>query len=142
MADDLETRVDGAIAKAVKGTFSFVGHYAWDVADKTFRLLSWTLLIGVLAALQRKTGNETLHVAIITLVILVVLATLAVTFSAALHLQDSVLDRWVIGKKDTTLIRMAVGLCTIVVILFPLLYIVLPFLSSVFFTLLQALEIR
>ncbi len=85
---DLEQRIDNAMFGLLSAIWSGTLEFGWPVADRAFRLTTWTIAIGALQGLQQKSGSEELRYTVLVLLLLLFIAIFVSVINALRLLTD------------------------------------------------------
>lgn len=124
---NLEDKIDDAIAELVEGVCLEILKHGWTIADRLFKIASWTLMVGAIGLLYDKMQNNELLVTNYFLIALLFIGVLTSIMNGMIYCQDKMVGKFnKLSHGWYLFTMMAVG-CVIMLVGF---FVVLPAITS------------
>ena len=90
---DIEEKVDDAIAGVFERVWYGLLDHGWSIADRLFKIASWTVLVGTLKAFSQETKTVNLEIIANTLLAVLFLGVVVTVMNVMIHFQDKASEK-------------------------------------------------
>ena len=114
---DLEDRIDDATESFFGGLWRIIRVHGWSIADRTFKITTWTMLVGAIQALSRETELEGLQVIANVLFVVLLLGVAITIMNVMIFFQDQASEKITILTSAGWRFLVMLGISTLLIVL-------------------------
>ena len=114
---DIEDRIDDATASIFGYIWSVILEHGWSIADRIFKIVAWTVAVGVIQALYSKTKIESLEVIANVLFVVLLLGIAVSIMNVMIYFQDQAAGKFRFPVSPGMRILVTLGISALLIVL-------------------------